>query len=191
MARIHRRLYKKDLHDPDNHDGVITHLDPDILECEVKWALESITMNKASGGDGIPVELFQILKDDAVKVLHSICQEIWKTQQGSQDWKRSVFISIPKKNNAKECSNYHTTALISHASKVMLEILQDRLQQYMNDEIPDVQAGFRKGRGTRDQIANICWIIKNQESSKKSSISALLTMPKPLTVWITINCGKL
>ena len=121
-------LYKKDLHDPDNHDGVITHLAPDILECKVKWALESITMNKASGGDGIPVELFQILKDDAVKVLHSICQQIWKTQQWPQDQKRSVFIPITKKGNAKECSNYCTIALISHAKKVMLRILQARLQ---------------------------------------------------------------
>ena len=125
-------IYKKDLHDPDNHNGVITHLEPDILECEVKLALGSITMNKASRGDGIPVELFQILKDDAVKVLHSICQQIWKAQQWSQDWKMSVFIPIPKKGNAKECSNYHTIAHISHASKVMLKILQDRLQQYMN-----------------------------------------------------------
>ena len=123
MARIHRKLYKKDLHNPDNHDGVITHthLEPDILECEVKCALGSITMKKASGGDGIPVELFQILKDDAVKMLHSICQQIWKTQQWPQDWKRSVFIPIPKKGNAKECSNYRTTALISHASKVMFK----------------------------------------------------------------------
>ena len=120
-------LYKKDLRDQDNHDGVITHLEPDILECEVKWALESITTNKASGGDGIPVELFQILKDDAVKVLYSICQQIWKTQQWPQDWKRSVFIPIPRKGNAKECSNYCTIALISHASKVMLKILQGRL----------------------------------------------------------------
>ena len=149
-------LYKKVLHDPDNHDGVITHLEPDILECEVKWALEKITTNKASGGDGIPLELFEILNDDAVKVLHSICQQIWKTQQWPQDWKRSVFIPIPKKGNAKECSNYHTIALISHASKVTLKILQARLQQYVNRELPDVQAGFRKGRGTRDQIANIC-----------------------------------
>ena len=120
-------LYKKDLQDQDNHDGVIT-LEPDILECEVKWALRSITTNKASGGDGIPVELFQILKDDAVNVLHSICPQIWKTQQWPQDWKRSVFIPIPKKDNAKECSNYHTIALISHVSKVMLKILQARLQ---------------------------------------------------------------
>ena len=142
-------LYKKDLHDPDNHDGVITHLEPDILECKVKWALESITMNKASGGDGIPVELFQILKDDAVKVLHSRCQEIWKTQQWPQDWKRSVLIPIPNKSNAKECPNYCTISLISHTSKVLLKILQGRLKQYMNRELLDVQAGFRKYKGTR------------------------------------------
>ena len=170
---------------------MITHLEPDILECEDKWALGSITTNKAKGGDEIPVELFQILKDDDVKVMHSICQQIWKIQQWPQDWKRSVFIPIPKKGNAKECSNYRTIALISHTSKVMLKILQARLQQYMNCELPDVQAGFRKGRGTREQIANICWIIEKQESVSKTSISALLTMPKPLTVWITINCGKL
>ena len=149
-------LYKKDLHDQDNHDGVITHLEPDILECDVKWALGSITMNKARGGDGTPIELFQILKDDAVKVLHSIYQLFWKTQQWPQGWKRSVFIPIPKKGNAKECSNYCTVVLISHASKLMLKILQARLQQYVNRELPDVQAGFRKGRGTRDQIANSC-----------------------------------
>ena len=192
-------------------------------------------MNKASGGDGIPVELFQILEDDAVKVLHSICQQIWRTQQWPQVWKRSVFIPIPKKGNAEECSNYRTTTLISHTSKVMLRILQARLQQYMNCEIPDVQAGFRKGRGnqrsncqhchpayltymqstsremldwqymncelpdvqagfrkgrgSKHQIANIRWITE-KESSRKTSISALLTMPKPLTVCITINCGK-
>ena len=146
-------MKSKDLHDPDNHDGVITHLEPDILECEVKWALGSITTNKASGGYGVPAELFQILKDDAVKVLHLICQKIWKTQQWPQNWKRSVFIPIPKKDNAKEGSNYHTNALISHASKVMLKILQARFQQYMNCELPDVQARFRKARGTRDQIA--------------------------------------
>ena len=149
-------LYKKDLHDTDNHDGVITHLEPDILECEVKWAQGSNTSNKASGGDGIPVELFQILKDDAVKVLQSICQQIWKTQQWPRDWKSSVFIPIPKKGNAKECLNYCTIALISHASKVILKSLQPRLQQYVNHKHPHVQAGFRKGRGTRDQIANIC-----------------------------------
>ena len=139
---------------------MITHLEPDILECEVKWALGSITTNKANGGDGIPAELFQILTHDAVKVLHSICQQIWKTRQWPQDWKRSVFISIPKKSSAKECSNYHTIALISHASEVMLKILQARLQQYVNCELPDVQGGFKKGRGTRDQIANICWIME-------------------------------
>ena len=148
-------LYKKHLHDPDNHNGVITHPEPDILECKAKWALGSITTNKASGGDRIPVELVQILKDDAAKVLHSICQQIWKSQQLPQDWKRSVFIPIPKKGNAKECSNYHTIALISHTSKIMLKI-QARPQQFVNRELPDVQAGFRKGRGTRDQIANIC-----------------------------------
>ena len=138
---------------------MITDLEPDILECEVKWALESITTNKASGGDGIPVELFQILKDDALKVLHSIHQQIWKTQQWPQDWKRSVFVSIPKKGHTIECSNYHTIALILHTSKVMLRFLQARLQQYVNCELPDVQAGFKKGRGTRDHIANIRWII--------------------------------
>ena len=143
-----------------------------------------------SGGDGIPVELFQILKDDAVIVLHLICQQIWKTQQWPQDWKRSVFIPIPKKGNAKECSNYRTFAHISRVSKVMLKILQARLQQYVNCVLPDVQAGFRKGRGTSDQVANIHWIIKKQESSRETSASALLTMPKPLTVWITTNCGK-
>ena len=129
---------------------MITDLEPDILECEVQWALESITMNKVSGGDGIPVELFQILKDDAVKVLHSISQQIWKSRQWPQDWKRAVFIPIPKEGNAKECSNDHTIALISHASKVMLKILQARLQQYVNCELPDVQAGF---------IAGACLII--------------------------------
>ena len=147
---------------------MITDLEPDILEWEVKWALGSITINKASGSDGIPVELFQILKDDAVKVLHSIWQQIWKTQQWPQDWKWSLFIPIPQKGSAKECSNYCTIALISHLSKVMLKILQARLQQYMNRERPDVQPRFRKGRGTRDQIANICWIIKKPREFQKS-----------------------
>ena len=155
MARIHRRTVQKDLHGQDNHDAMIIHLEPDILEWEVKWALERITMNKASGGDGIPVEQFQILKDDAVKVLQSICQHIWKTQQWPQDWKRSVFIPISKKGNAKECSNYHTIAFISHSSKVIVKILQVRLQQYINHELLDIQAGFRKGRETRDQIAGL------------------------------------
>ena len=184
-------LYKKDLHDPDNHNGVIAHLEPDILECEVKWALGSITMNKASGGDGISVELFQILKDDAVKVLHSTWQQIWKTQQWPQYWKRSVFIPIPKKGNAKECPNYCTIAVISHTSKVMLKILQARLfnstwtrnfQMFKLDlekaEEPDIKLPTSTGS----------W--KKQESSRKTSISALLAAPKPLTVWITINCGK-
>ena len=166
-------LYQKDLHDPDNYDGVITHLEPDILDCEVKWALGSITTNKARGGDRIPVELFQILKDDAVKVLHSICQQIGKTQQWPQDWKRSVFIPISKKGNAKECSNYHTIALISKASKVMLKILQAKLQQYMNRELPDVQAGFRKGRGTRDQIAKIRWIMEKAREFQKKHLFLL------------------
>ena len=161
-------LYKKDFHGPDNHNGVIIHLEPDILECEVKRALGSITINKVSGGDGIPPELFQIIKDDAVKVLYSICRQIWKTQQWPQDWKRSVFIPIPKKGNAKMYSNYQTTVLISHAGKVMLKILEAKLQQYMNQELPDVQAGFRKGRGTSAQIANICWIKEKAKEFQKS-----------------------
>ena len=181
---------EKDLHDPDNHNGVVTHLESDILECEVKWALGSISMNKAQGGDGIQVELFQILKDDAVKVLHSICQPIWKTQQWPQDWKRSVFILIRKKGNAQECSNYRTIALISHARKVMLKILQARLQQYVNRELPDVQAGFEKAEELEIKLPTSTGSLRKQESSRKTSISALLAMPKPLTVWITINCGK-
>ena len=159
--------YKKDVQNQDNHDGVITNLKPDILECEVKWTLGSITKNKASRGDGIPVELLQILKVDVVKVLHSMCQQIWKIQKWSQDWKRTVFIPIPKKGNAKECSNYLKIALISHASKVMLKILQARLHQYMNCELPDVQARFRKA-GTKYQIANICWIIEKAREFQKN-----------------------
>ena len=147
---------------------MITHLCPDILECEVKWALESISTNKASGGDGIPAELFQILKDDAVKVLHSICQLIWKTQQWPQNSKRSVFTLKPKNGNAKECSNYHTISLISHASQVILKVLQWRLQQCMNFELPDVQAGYRKGRGIRDKIANIRWIMEKAREFQKN-----------------------
>ena len=167
---------------------MIIHLEPDILEWKVKWALGSITTNKASGGDGIPVELFQVLKDDAVKVLHSICQQIWKTQQWTQDWKRSVFSPMPKKGNAKECSNYYTIVLISHSSKVILKILQARLQQYVNCELPDVQAGFRKGRGTRDQLPTSVGSSKKPESFRKTSV--LFSMPKPFTVWITTNCGE-
>ena len=166
-------LYKKDLHDPDNHNGVITHLEPDILECEVKRALGSITMNKASGCGGIPVELFQILKDDAVKALHSMCQQMWKTQQWPQDWKWSVIIPIPKKGNAKEHSNYCTIVLISHASKVMLKSLQARLQQNMDRELPDVQAEFRKDRGTRDEIANIRWVIEKAREFQKKHLLLL------------------
>ena len=183
-------IYKKDLHDTENHDGVITHtqLEPDILECEVEWALGSITMNRASGGDGIPVELFQILRDDAVKVLHSICQQIRKTQQWPQDWKRSVFIPIPKKGNTKECSKYHTIALISHASEVMLEILQARLQQYMNFQM--FKLVLEKAEEPGIKLPTSAGSSKKQETSRKTSISAFLTMPKPLTVWITVNCGK-
>ena len=150
-----------------------THLEPDTLECEVKWTLGSISMNKASGGDGIPVEIFQILKDNAGKMLLSVCQQIWKTQHWTQDWKMSVFIPIPKKGNAKESSNYCTIALISHASKVMLKIIQARLQQYVNRELPDVQAGFRKGKGMRDQIANICWIIEKASEFQKKHLFLL------------------
>jgi len=152
VARIHRRTIQKDLNDLDYHDGVITHLEPDILEWEVKWALESITTNKASGGDEIPAELFQILKDDAVKVLHSICQKIWKTQQQPQDRKRPIFTPISKKGNAKDCSNYHTIALISHASKIMLKILQARPQQYMKQELSDVQAGLKLEKTEEPEI---------------------------------------
>ena len=162
------------------------HLEPDILECKVKWASGSITMNKASGGDRIPVELFQILKDDAVKVLHSTCQQIGKIQKWPQDWKRSVFTPIRKKGNAKECSNYCTIALISHASKVMLKILQVRLQQYVNCELPDVQAGFRKGRGIRDQIANICWIIEKAREFQKNVYFCFTDYAKAF-IWITTN----
>ena len=182
-------LYKTDLHDPDNHDGVIIRLEPDILECEVKWALGSITMNKASEGDGILVELFQILKDDAVKLLHSICQRIWKTQQWPQDRKRSVVIPIPKKVSVKECSNYRTIALISHASKVTRKILQARFHQCVNRELPDVQAGFRKGRRTRDQVANIRWIIEKVRELQKYIYFCFIDYAKAF-VWITTNCGK-
>ena len=169
---------------------MITHLEPDILECEVKWALGSITTNKTSGDDGIPVELFQIVKDNAVTVLHSICQQVWKTQHWPQDRERSVFIPIPKKGNARECSNYCTIALISHTSKVMLKILQARLQQHMNRELSDVPAGFTKGRGTREQIANICWIIRKAREFQKNLYFYFMTLPMPFIVWITINCGK-
>jgi len=161
-------LYKKELHDQDNHDGVITHLEPDILECEVKWALGSITTNKASGGDGIPVELFQILKDDAVKVLHSICQQIWKTQQWPQYWNKSVFIPVPKKGNPKECSNYRKIAFISHARKVMLKNYPSLASTVCELRTSRYSTGFRKGRGTRDQIANIRWLIEKAREFQKN-----------------------
>ena len=180
------KLHKKDLHDPDNHDGAITNLEPNILECKVKWALGSLTMNKESGGDGVPVELFQML-------LHSICQQIWKTQQWPQDWKRSVFIPTPEKGNAKECSkecsNYHTITVISYASKVMLKSLQGRIQQYVNCEPVAVQVGFKKAEEPEIKLPTSVGSLKKQETSRKTSISALLTTPKPLTVWITTNCG--
>ena len=166
MARIHRRtVQKKDLHDWNNHNGVVTHLEPYILKCEVKCALGSTAASKASGSDGIQVEILKLLKDD---VLCSICQWIWKTRWWPQDWKRLFFILIPKKGSAKECSNYQTIAPTSQASKVMFKILQARLQKCLNQELPDVQAGFRKGRGTRDQIANICWIIEKAREFQKN-----------------------
>ena len=166
---------------------MITHLEPDILECEVKWALGSITTNKASGGDEIPLELFQILKGDAVKVLHSICQQIWKTQQWPQVYKRSVFIPIQKKDNDKECSNYHTIALISYARKVILKILQARLQQYMNCNFQVFKLDLEKAEEPEIKLPTSTGSSEKQESSRKASISALLSMPKPLTVWVTIN----
>ena len=168
----------------------ITHLEPHILEYEVKWALGSITINKASGGDGIPVDLFQILKDDAVKVLHSICQQIWKTQQWPQDWKRSVFIPISKKGNVKECSNYHTIALISQASKVMLKVSKPGFSNTWTVNFQMFKLVLEKAEEPEIKLPTYTGSSKKQESSRKTSISALLTMPQPLTVWITINCGK-
>ena len=185
-----QELYKKDLNDPDNHDGVITHLEPDILECDIKCALGSITTIRDNGGDGIPIELFQILKDDAVKVLHSIFQQVWKTQQRPKDWKMSVFIPIPKKGNPKECSNYWTIARILHTSKVMLKLLQARLQQSGNCDLPDVQAGLEKAEEPEIKLPTSAGSSTKQESCRKTFISALLSMSKPLTVWITINCGN-
>ena len=177
MARIHRTV-QKSLNDPENHNSVVTHLEPEMLECEVKWALGSITTNKASGGDGISVELFKILKNDAVKMMYSICQQIWKTQQWSQDWKKSVFIPIPNKGNAKEYSNDCTIALISHTSKLMLTILQARLQQYVN--FPMFKLDLEKAEEPEIKLPTSTGLLKKQENSRKTSISALLTMPKPL-----------
>ena len=182
-------LYKKDLHDPDNHNGVITHLEPDILECEVRWALGSTTTNKASGVDGIQVELFQILKDHAVKVLHSI-STIWKTQQWLQNWKRSVFIPVLKKGNANECSNYPTIGIISHARKVMLKILQLSFNSTWTKNSWMFKLDFKKAEEQEIKLPTSTGLCKKQESSRKTSISALLTMPKLLTAWITTNCGK-
>ena len=169
---------------------MITYLEPDIPKCKDKWASGSITMNKASGCDEIPVELFQILKDDAVKVLHSICQQIWKSLQWPRDWKRPVFIPVLKKGSAKDCSNYCTVAFISHTSKVKLKNFQVRLQQYMNCELPNIQAGFRKGRGTRDQIANIYLITEKAREFQKNFYFSFIDYAKALTVWILTNCGK-
>jgi len=183
-------LFKNDLQVLDNHDGVITHLKPDILECEVNWALGSVITNKASGGDGIPVELFQILKDDAVKVLHSICQQIWKIQQWPQDWKWSVFIPIPKKGNAKECSNYGTIALISHASKVKLKFSKPGFSNMRTVNFQIFKLDLENSEEPEMKLPSFAGSWKKQESSRNTSISALLTMSKPLTVWITINCGK-
>ena len=161
--------YQKDLNEPDYYDGMVGHPEPDILECEVKWALGSTAVNEASGWDGIPVELFKTLKDDAIKVLHSIRQQIWKTQQQPRDWKRSILIPLPKKGSTKECANQLAVAVISHASKVVLKILHARLQHYVNQELPDVEPGFVKGRGTRDQIVNIHWIIEKAREFQKNS----------------------
>ena len=164
-------LYRQYRHDPDNHNGVITHLKPSILEYKVKWALGIITKNKTSGHDGIPIELFQILEDDDVKEMHSICQQIWKTQQWPRDWKRSVFIPVPKKGNAKECSNYCTIAIISHTSKVMFKILQARLQQYINRELPDVQTDLEKAEEPEIKLPTSIGSLKKQKSSRKTSTS--------------------
>ena len=180
-------LYKKDLHDPDNHDGVVTHLEWDILEWEGKWALRSITTNKASGSDGIPVELFQILKDDAMKVLHSICQQIWKTQQWPQDWKRSVFIPIPKKGNAKECSNYRTIALTCQQSNAQNP---PGFNSTWTVNFQMFKLDLEKAEAQEIKLPTSAGSLKKQESSGKTSTSALLTIPKLLTVWITTNCGR-
>ena len=185
-----KELYKKHFHDPENHNAVIMHLEPYIQECKVKWALGSITTNKSRGGDGIPIELFQILKDDAEKVLHSICQQIWKIQQWPQDWKGLVFIPTRKKGNARKCSDYCTIALISHASKAILKIFQAKLQQNMNYEHPHVQGGFRKGRRTRDQISNIHLIIEEAEVYQRNIYFCFTDYGKHFTLWITTNCGK-
>ena len=184
-------LYKKDPNEQNDGGGVVSHSEPDILEKEVKWALGSTAINKASGCNGIPVELFKTLKDEAIKVLHSLRQQIWKTQQWPQDQKRSVLIPVPKQGSGRDCAEHGITALIAHAKEAVLKILHAGPQHYANQELADVQAGLRKGRGTRDQIANIHWIIEKASEFQKTSISALLTMPKPLSVWIMTNCENL
>ena len=184
MERIHEELYKGDLSDLDYSSDVVSHSEPEILEKEVEWALGSTAINKASGYNGIPVELFKILKDDAIKVLHSLCQQSWKTQKWSQDWKRSILIPIPKKGGTKECANHWTVALISHASKVIHKILHARLQHYLNQDLPDVQAGVRKGRGTRDQIANIHWNIKKAREFQKNIYFYFIDYAK------AVDCGS-
>ena len=168
MKENMEELYKRDFNEPDYYDRVVSHPEPDILECEVKWALKSTAVSKANGCNEIPAELFKSLKDDATMVLHSLCQQIWKSYQWPQDWKRSILIPIPKKSHTQECINHRTIALISHASKVMPKILHARLQHYENQDHPDVQAGFRKGRRTRDQIANIHWIIEKAREFQKN-----------------------
>ena len=190
MVRIHRRTIQKDLNDPENQDREIIHRKPDILESKVRGTLGSINMNKTTGVDGIPARLFQVLKDDAVKVMHSIYLQICKTQQWPQDWKRSVFIPIPKKGNAKECSNYHTTTRISHASEVKLKILQARFQQYVNQELQMFKMDLEKAEESEIKLPASTGSSIKQEISRKTSISVLLTMPKHLTMWITTNRGK-
>ena len=180
-------LYKKDLNDPDNHDGVITHLEPDILECELKWALGSITMNRASSGDGIPAELFQILKANAVKVLHSICQQIWESQQWLQDWKRSVFIPVPKKGNIKEGSNCHMITLISHVSKVILKILQASFNSLWTENFLVFKLDLEKAEEPEIKLLTSVGSYKKQQNSRRTSTSASLTILKSLTVWVTTN----
>ena len=178
MGQEYIKLYKKGLNCPNNHNDIVTHLEPDFLEYEVKWALRTIMTNKASRCDWIPAELFKILKDDAIKVLHSVCQKIWKTQQWPQDRKRSVLILIPKKGSVKGYSNYQTIKLISHASKIMLKILQARLHLYMNWELPDAQSGFWRSRGTREQIANIHWVKKKAREFQKNIYFCLIDYAK-------------
>ena len=183
-------LYKKGLNDPDNHDDVVTHLERDTLECEVKWVLRSITMNKSSGSDGIPAELFRILKDNVFKFCTQCVSKFGKLSCDHRTGK-GVFIPIPKKGSAKECSDYGTIVFISYVNKIMLKILQARLQQYLNWELLDVNAGFIKGRGTRDQIANICWIMEKTREFQKNICFCFIEYAKALSVWVITDCGKI